>query len=478
MKRIAQAIIVIALALMPFLASAQSTVTGSGFQVQNLNESQPANIVITYYDANGAVAATQNQTVPAGGALTFFNGQGGTIAMSAPSGFRGSVVISSDQPIAAITNLIGTGIGESYGGFSSGSGTISVPLVTRNNFGDSTVISVQNTGSADTTVTVTYTPGVAGNAGQTDTATIKPGASATFSQAGKAGLGDRFVGSATISAASGGSIVAVVNNEGNSKLQTYNAFTNAGTSIAVPLLVANNFGDYTGLQVQNTGGAAADVTVTFSANAVTSAPAGQAVCGTPSPVTFQLAGGASKTLIQANGAESEGFQPFFASCRYVGGATVTSSAPLVAIVNQVGSTGSSAYESFNSATATGTVKVPLAIANNFGDFTGIQVQNVGSAATNVTVTYGPNTITTASDPNACATPTARTQAVAAGASFTFIQSGVGSAADGFDSQFATCRYVGSATITAASGGKIVAIVNQVASANATDKLFTYNAFGQ
>jgi hypothetical protein len=185
MKRIAQAIIVIALALMPFLASAQSTVTGSGFQVQNLNESQPANIVITYYDANGGVAATQNQTVPAGGALTFFNGQGGTIAMSAPSGFRGSVVISSDQPIAAITNLIGTGIGESYGGFSSGSGTISVPLVTRNNFGDSTVISVQNTGSADTTVTVTYTPGVAGNAGQTDTATIKPGASATFSQAAR-----------------------------------------------------------------------------------------------------------------------------------------------------------------------------------------------------------------------------------------------------------------------------------------------------
>ena len=53
--------------------------------------------------------------------------------------------------------------------------------------------------------------------------------------------------------------------------------------------------------------------------------------------------------------------------------------------------------------------------------------------------------------------------------------GCGDAANGFDSQFATCRYVGSATITAASGAKIVAIVNQgVANTRAR---FTYNTFG-
>ena len=443
--------------------------------MQNLSGTQTANIVVTYYNGDGSVAATQNQAIPAGGALTFFNGQGGTIAMSAPAGFRGSVVISSDQPIAAITNLVGTGIGDAYSGFSTGGLTVNVPLVTRNNFGDSTAITVQNTGSAATTVTVTYTPGVVGSAGAPDTATIPAGSSKTFEQSTKTDLGDRFVGSATITSSAGGSIVAIVNNEGNSKLQTYNAFNSGGTSIAVPLLTANNFGGLTGLQIQNTGTASTSVTVTYAANSVTTAPGSQAVCATPPATTFDLAAGSSKTLIQAGGATTEGFDPFFATCRYVGGATVSATQPLVAIVNQVSGASSSAYESFNTANATSTVKVPLAIANNFGDFTGIQVQNVGSASTTVTMTYGPNTITTASDPNACGTPVAKTATVAAGSSFTFIQSGNGAAADGFDSQFATCRYVGSATVTA--GDKIVAIVNQIASSN-NDQLFTYNAFNQ
>lgn len=465
------------LALMPFGAFAQSTVTGSGFQVQNLSESQAASIVITYYNANGTTAATQQATIPAGASLTFFNGQGGTVAMAAPAGFRGSVVISSDQPIAAITNLIGASLGESYGGFSSGGQTVNVPLVTRNNFGVSTVLTVQNVGSASTTVTVTYTPGVAGTAGQTDTATIPAGSAVSFSQADKTGLGDRFVGSASISAATGGSIVAIVNQEGNTQLLTYNAFNSGAQSIAVPLLIANNFGALTGLQIQNTGTADASVTVTYSPNSVTTAGTAASVCGTPTPETVTVTAGSSKTLIQAGGAASEGFNSFFATCRYVGGATITTStagASLVAIVNQVSGSSASSYESFSTAAATSTVKVPLAMANNFGILTGIQVQNVGSASTTVTMTYGPNTVTGS---DACPTPTARTATVAAGNSFTFIQAG-GAAADGFDSQFATCRYVGSATITGAtSGDKIVAIVNQ-ASSGTGDTLFTYNAFNQ
>ncbi|HEU5088247.1 MAG TPA: hypothetical protein VFT99_12405, partial [Roseiflexaceae bacterium] len=231
----------------------------------------------------------------------------------------------------------------------------------------------------------------------------------------------------------------------------------------------NNFGAFTGLQIQNTGTTAANLTVTYSANSV-------AGCATPPAATFSLNGGTSKTLIQAGGSAAEGFDPFFATCRYVGGATITSDgAPLVAIVNQISGGSASAYESFNTASATGTTKVPLAAANNFGLFTGIQVQNVGTASTDVTVTYGPNTL--AAGDGICGTPTARTKTVAAGASYTFIQSGAGADSDGFDSQFATCRYVGSATITAASGGKVVAIVNQL-SGGAGDSLFTYNAFNQ
>ncbi|GAB4109455.1 MAG: hypothetical protein Fur005_13300 [Roseiflexaceae bacterium] len=478
MRRIVQALLVALLALVPFLASAQSSVTGSGFQVQNLSETQPANIVITYYTSTGSTV-TQSAQIPAGASLTFFNGQGGTVAMSAPAGFRGSVVISSDQPIAAITNLIGSGVGESYGGFASGSQTVSVPLITRNNFGNTTVLTVQNTGSASTDVTVTYTPGTVGNTGVTDTATIPAGASATFEQSSKTALGDRFVGSATVTASTGGSIVAIVNQEGNSQLLTYNGFTAAGASIAVPLLVANNFGSLTGLQVQNTGSSSANVTVTYTPNTVADAGTAASVCGTPTAETATIAAGGSKTFIQAGGDSAEGFNNFFATCRYVGGATITATGgSLVAIVNQVAGTSASSYESFSVAAATNTVKVPLAMANNFGNYTGIQIQNVGSSSAQVTLAYGTNTVTDAGTAaSVCGTPTSRTVTVAAGSSYTFIQSADGSDANGFDSQFSGCRYVGSATISTATGGKIVAIVNQAASGTG-DTLYTYNAFNQ
>ena len=475
MRRLAIAVLMFVLALTPFAASAQTTVTGSGFQVQNLSESTNANIKITYYKADGTVDANQDAIVPAGGSLTFFNGQGGTVPMSATAGFKGSVVISSDQPIAAITNLIGTGLGEAYGGFSSGTQTTSVPLITRNNFGVSTALTVQNTGSAATTVTVTYTPGVAGNAGATDTASIPAGASVTFLQSSKTELGARFVGSATVAAAAGGSIVAIVNQENGSQLLTYNGFTNGASSVGVPLLVANNYGALTGLQIQNSGSTDASVTVTYAPNTVTTAGTASSVCATPPAVpAFTLAAGASKTLIQALGNAAEGFDNFFASCRYVGGATINATGgTVVAIVNQVAGTSASAYEGFNTASATASTKAPLVMANNFGLFTGIQVQNVGTTA-EVTVTYGPNTVSGA---DACPTPTAKKATIAAGASFTFIQLG-GAESDGFDSQFATCRYVGSATVTAATGGKVVAIVNEASTNPAGDGLYTYDAFNQ
>lgn len=479
-RRIIQALLVAILALVPAIAGAQSSVTTSGFQVQNLSESQPASITITYYDSAGNVAATQPATIPAGGSTTFLNGEGGTVAMAVQPGFRGSVVISSNQPIVAITNLVGvagsTSIGEAYSGFTSGSPTVSLPLIVRGNFGFNTVISVQNTGSAPTQVTVAYTPVPgAGNSGVTEQATIQPGASATFSQATNSALGTRFVGSATVTAAAGGSIAATVVQEGNSRLSSYSGFNAAAapSPIAVPLLVANNFGGTTGLQVQNNGGSQTTITVAYTPNTATTAAGTFQPCPTPNPVQRTLDPGASTTIIQGAGDANLGFDTQFANCRYVGGATISSNnnQPLTAIVNQAFGPASSAYEGFQTATATNTVKAPLIAANNAGGGTGIQVQNVGTSAANVTVTFGPNTVSGA---GTCSTPTPLNFTLQPNTSATRIQAG-GDPANGFDPQFATCRYVGSATITS-TGGQIVAIVNQTA--GLTDGLFTYNAFTQ
>jgi hypothetical protein len=479
-RRIITILAALVIALLPMGAFAQTTsaVNNSGFQVQNLGTAT-ANITIVYYKTDGTEAGRQSDTIPANSSHTYFGS-----TMSVAAGFNGSVVISSDQPVVAVTNLINSSntLGDSYGGFSGGATSVNMPLLVRENFGVNSWIAVQNAGTAAANVTVTYTAGSVGNSGATDLGTIAPGATKTFFQKDKTELGPRFIGSAKVTS-DGQPIVAVVNQETNAgnSLFTYGGFTSAGsTTVATPLVVANNFGSFTGIQILNVGSAPADVTVKFGANTVTSAGNAASVCPTPSDKTFNVPAGGSVTTIQGNGAASEGFDAQFATCRYIGSATITSLQPLSAIVNQVSSSDNngSAYAAVDPTATTTSVNAPLLQANNFGAFSGIQVQNTGTAPAQVTVTYGPNSATGTQAPQAdCPTPTARTQSVAAGASFTFIQSGGNGNPDpAFDSQFATCRYIGSATISAA-GGKVTAIVNQISPFNG-DGLFTYSAFAQ
>ena len=59
---------------------------------------------------------------------------------------------------------------------------------------------------------------------------------------------------------------------------------------------------------------------------------------------------------------------------------------------QVGTGATKAMLGYNSFSSGSTeIKAPLVMANNSGFFTGIQVMNVGSAPTDVTITYGANT---------------------------------------------------------------------------------------
>lgn len=497
----------LALALLPLTAGAQttSTVSTSGFQVQNLSQSATANITIQYIDAaTQNQVATQSATIPPGGSLTFvpFTAPG-YVQMAAPAGFRGSVTILSDQPIVAVTNILGGtnvdgiySLGDSYSGFTGGASTLNLPLIVRNNFGIDTSITVQNVGAAPATVTISYTPGFVGNTGVTEPAfTLQPGASRTIYQKDNPALGTSipgFIGSATVTAI-GSSVVATVLQEGNGQLMAYNAFP-AGTgspTVALPLVLGNNFGAFTGIQVLNAGTAATTANITFSPNTVTVPVGGLIPCATPPARSLTIDPNRTGTLIQDAGSSgSAPFDPFFNGCIYIGGATVTSNngQPLFVTVNQVDrdSKDASTYAGFNPTTATNKVLAPLVAANNFGTFSGVQVQNVGTSDTTVTITYGPNTYT--GTPPAgftlCPTPTARTQTIAAGTSFTFLQTYItgqptGLSSIGSDSQFQSCMYVGSATITASSGGKIAAIVNQLSVGPATnDKLYTYGAFAQ
>jgi hypothetical protein len=251
-------ILALLLSLVPLTASAQDPISyDSGIQVQNQGTAE-ATIVITYYDQDGNVETTVNDTIAVDSSNTYFPIDG----LSA--GFTGSAVISSDQPVVAISNMLLTESGgatygfggASYGGFESGSTTASLPLIMKGNYGFSTWFNVQNTGSSDASVTVTYSNGA------TETATVAPGAAKTFVQDDNGDLPDGFVGSATVT--SDQPVAASAVQLGPTTVFAYNGFTSASTSVVMPLVNANNYGYVTGIQIQNAGDTATDVTVDFT----------------------------------------------------------------------------------------------------------------------------------------------------------------------------------------------------------------------
>jgi hypothetical protein len=472
LKRLAVALVALLLALMPFAANAQTGINlQTGFQVQNLG-SGTATVTVTYYNqADGSVAATQTESIAQGGSFTYF---GSTMKVAA--GFKGSVVISADQPIAAISNVIGTltAVGGStqgsYNGFSAGATSINLPIIQRANAGIDTFVAVQNAGEVDANVSIAYTPGsfggqVIGNPGQTQTATIKKGQSFIFDQNPLTGLGSRFVGSATVTSTNGQPIVATVSQvgQGGSKaLSIYDGFTAAAAAPTVLLPLIQSFNGpgqtFVGIQVQNAGTQTTKITLTFTPNTQTG-------CGTPPAVTSgDIVAGGAFTFLSGTAA----FGGTNTNCRYVGSATVTNSAAqnLVAVVNQLDAVGTnkagSSYEGFNPATATKNVSLPLLQANNSNIFSGIQIQNTTGTAANVTLTFSPSTVA------GCSALAAKTQAVPANASVTLLTPLLVPTAG--------CRYVGSATLT--SDQNVVAVVNQLQSPGSGDTLSTYNAFNQ
>lgn len=420
---------------------AQISTYDSAFQVQNLSDST-ATIAITFYDQTGAVHATVNDTITPNGSNTY-----APLPAAVQSGFDGSVVISSDQPVAAIANVIGDGTqGASYSGLDGGAPSVALPIIARDFFGINTWFNVQNTGASATSVTISYS----GKPSCNQTATIQPGAAATFEQETHSCLGSGYNGAATVSAP-GGEVAATALQVAGSGLYAYNGFSGGGsTSPVMPLITSNFFKIHTGIQVQNTGTQSTNVTITYTPSGsigtqcteTATIPAGSPATFTINAFSFGPSANTTCTFKQA----------FVGSAQVTGNST---SQPLVAIVNQTNTTSfGSAYNAFDPTTATGKAVMPL-IMNDFGIFTGYSIVNVGTSAT-VTCTYSGLD----ASHNKVAT-------LASGQPMDVQTNN----ANGFP------KYIGSGTCTATSGGALLGVVNQASSAKG-DNVLTYEAFNQ
>jgi len=400
----------------------------AGIQVQNLEGSQ-ANVSLVFYKMDGSTEATVSDLIAANGSKTYF-------PLQVSTGFNGSAVVSSDKKVAAVVNVLGNNgvAAASYVGSSTGSTSVSLPLLMKGNSGFDTWFNVQNVGSAPANVTVTYSDGTS------QSATIPVNSSKTFNQATESHSAKVF--SAVVTSTNGQPIVAAAIEESNTVMFAYSGFGSGSTNPVMPLINANNSGYITGVQIQNIGTVSTTVTVSYTPSAA----------GTACQETQTIAPNASATFALyafANGANS--------NCtpgqRFIGSAQVTGNSanqPLVVVVNQLlpGRNGE-AYGGFDPTKATSRVVMPLIMDRNSGYFTGFNVMNVGSTATTVTCTFTGTSYTVSAN-------------LQPGQALTDIQNG--KIASG---------YVGSGSCVASGGGKIVGVVNELGPSSTADQLLVY-----
>ena len=432
------------------MAGAQSgpSAYSSGFQVQNLDQTGPAAIQVTFYKTDGVVEKQTSDTVAAGKSVTYY-------PISTAAGFNGSAVISADRQIAAITNVLGDGVsfGASYGGFDSGANEVSLPLIMKNNSQFYTWFNVQNAGSATTNVTVTYAGTTC-----TETKSIPAGAAAKFDQATNTCLPDKYVGAAKIKADAGGSVVATVIETGPTTLFAYNGFTTGTTAPVIPLVNANNSGFITGISVQNAGTAPTDVTITYTPS----------VAGAACTEKHTIAAGAAAIYALYGFSLVSAANPNVSTCafgaKFIGSAAVTANSgaqKLVVIVNQLNIAGkkASSYNAFDTAQASSEVVAPLIMDRNSGFYTGVQIMNVGDTATTVTCTF---TNAAGGAPTTYTTPSLAKNQADTHLQLNFLANG----------------FVGSASCKSAdANGKLIGVVNELGS-GAGDQLFSYEGFNK
>ena len=428
MKRIVVLIMVLAVLAVPMAATAQTT-TNTAFQVVNLSQTDAANINITFYDTSGAEVYTMADVISASGSTTYIQSQMGGLGDT----FNGSVVVSSDQEIAAIVNQNTNdgsntaGYNGSYTGFSTGSTTFVIPIVLSSFYTYHTEISVQNAGDSPVNVTVDYVD----TACTDDTASnLAVGTAVRFNN--ETSCGGVFVNtSATITA--DGPVVAIVNQitESNNQEQTYNGFAPAdGNDVLYgPIMLKGYYGFNSAFQVQNVSGAPMDITATYSDGEV------ETVTGVPD--------GASATFIQQNENHADGWTGSVQVTNSTGGA-------MVGIVNQQGARGAASYNMY--AGGSQTWALPSLLYKYYGFTSAFQVQNISGGPVDITITYDDGTSNSASG-------------VADGDVVAFIQDLEGGH---------TSPWAGSARVEA--DGDIVIVVNQdVLTQGVIDFQYSYNA---
>jgi len=366
----------------------------TGQTIQNVGTAV-ANVVVTAYDSASTATYSRNYTVPVGSSVTFFSGD----ITGVPTGFQGSAIVSSDQPLKAIVNVTnrpsgsygiagGTAAAQYRGVDSSSTGTsLSFPLA-KNAFGVKTsAFYIQNAGSASGVFTATFLMGTSLTdpspvSYQYVSPAIAPGQMAVIF-AGDASVPTGRIGSLSVSSAQplAGTVLEYETSTAPAKiLQGTTGFTpnDYDTQVLFPVVKKQLGGRSTGLQVQNVTGGSVDVTMVYYG------AGGTCPSGVFTETVKTLAASASTTYLDS------ALLP--AGC--LASAKAIGTGNIAAVVNEAflpcsGSCVQRAtiYSAFPAKTATTKLVAPV-FKEDFGSKrTGLSIQNVGTAPATATVVF-------------------------------------------------------------------------------------------
>lgn len=365
MKKILIVLLVLIVITVTFeTASAATTIPGGPFAssitIQNLGDAQAA-VSVRYVTSSGTTAFTSDHSIPVGDVLSIY------VPAEAVADGEYSVVLSSNQPISAISNFSDTDSGASYAGAEVGSPTWFVPGVYDNYYSNYSEVYVQNVAATAQNITLNvYAPGSATPV-YTNTKTAVPSlASVNWGLKDLPELNSNVPYSAKVTAT--GNIVVMTNYYGMGsiapQLYSYNGFPNGATKFYLPSITNFYYGWRSSINIQNVSADVANVTITYSN-------------GTSKDYEIQPNSG---ILIYI---PVEGLPSGKAGLL---GATVTSDQNVAVVVNQSNDYNRGASYTAISAPTT-KVAVPLLMKKYYNESSSLTCQNVSTTATVMTATF-------------------------------------------------------------------------------------------
>lgn len=399
LKTLGLVAVIAMVALIPVGAQGPPGSWTTDFTVLNLADSEAA-VNITRYaecdppctaDAGTLITST---VIPANG--SFYYNPANDPAF--PTSFGGSVVMSSDQPLAA-TVTVGndlTGVAyasDAYAGVSEVSDAVFLPIVMGNLGVWNTRMAIQNAGSTDADVTITYIG--AGAPAATTIDDLPPNMTALVDQQENLGMSN-FNGSALVTTVGGQELAIVVDEYKSSGgvLVSYVGVPQAKADMTVYMPGYISWGPWqTDFTVVNTEAQTATVNIAFS--------------GVANTLSFDVPpNGAAYTNAYAGyyPAGAVGSAPTSLVADYYGSATVTADRDIVLVYNEANSAGvgnlNLGYVAPTGADGAMEVAMPLVMNQAYGGGwnTTYSVQVLGGGPASLEMSYSGTSGTALCDP--------------------------------------------------------------------------------